>query len=185
MVELHCPYSWLLNSKVTNRMRKNRKRVFYIKIGNGMLVDNEEETPQKSYIKFQNSTTSFSWIYLKFAHFPVKIGLIGGRGVPEIYFWLESSSLCYLGAHAKICNPMLSLSGIYLKLAPFPVKIGLLSRVVLFFIGIPIFVWLGIPHNFSKPYDKSFWDIFEISPFSGQNRVNWGWHRILIFCMGS
>ena len=37
-------------------------------------------TPQKSYLKFQNSTTSLSWIYLILANFPVKIGLIGGEG---------------------------------------------------------------------------------------------------------
>ena len=83
-------------------------------------------TPQKSYLKFRNSTTSLSWIFLILPDFPVKIGLIGGEGgVPEIIFWLESSSLCYLGAHAKICNPMISLSWIYSKLAHFPIKIGL------------------------------------------------------------
>ena len=30
------------------------------------------------------------------------------------------------------------------------------------------------PIKISEPYDKPFWDIFEISPFSGQNRVIWG-----------
>ena len=55
---------------------------------------------------------SLSGIYLKIAHFPVKIGLIGGvGGVPEIQFSLESSSFCYLGAHAKIQNPSYLLSG--------------------------------------------------------------------------
>ena len=55
---------------------------------------------------------SLSGIYLKIAHFPVKIGLIGGvGGVPEIRFLLESSSFCYLGAHAKIQNPSCLLSG--------------------------------------------------------------------------
>jgi len=55
---------------------------------------------------------SCSGIYLKIAHFPVKIGLIGGvGGVPEIRFSLESSSFCYLGAHAKIQNPSCLLSG--------------------------------------------------------------------------
>ena len=55
---------------------------------------------------------SLSGIYLKIAHFPVKIGLIGGvGGVPEIQFSLESSSFCYLGAHAKIQNPSCLLSG--------------------------------------------------------------------------
>ena len=73
---------------------------------------------------------SLSGIYLKIAHFPVKIGLIEGvGGVPEIRFSLESSSFCYLGAHAKIWNPMISLSGIYLKIAHFPVKIGLIGGV--------------------------------------------------------
>ena len=55
---------------------------------------------------------SLSGIYLKIAHFPVKIGLIGGvGGVPEIRFSLESSSFCYLGAHAKFHNPSCLLSG--------------------------------------------------------------------------
>ena len=77
-------------------------------------------------------------------------------------------------AHARhSARPPIDTSRVnFTKFSHFPVKIGLLSRVVLFFIGIPIFVWLGIPHNFSKPYDKSFWDIFEISPFSGPNRVS-------------
>ena len=55
---------------------------------------------------------SLSGIYLKIAHFPVKIGLIGGvGGVPEILFPVESYSFCYLGAHAKIQNPSCLLSG--------------------------------------------------------------------------
>ena len=55
---------------------------------------------------------SLSGIYLKIANFPVKIGLIGGvGGVTEIRFSLESSSFCYLGAHAKIQNPSYLLSG--------------------------------------------------------------------------
>jgi len=52
------------------------------------------------------------YLNLKIAHFPVKIGLIGGvRGVLEICFSLESSSFCYLGAHAKFHNPSWLLSG--------------------------------------------------------------------------
>ena len=55
---------------------------------------------------------SLSGIYLKLAHFPVKIGLIEGvEGVPEICFSLESSLIGYLGAHAKFCNPSCLLSG--------------------------------------------------------------------------
>ena len=42
------------------------------------------------------------------------------------------------------------------------------------FIGIIIFLLLGSPYTISEPYKKAFWDIFEISPFSGQNRVIWG-----------
>ena len=39
---------------------------------------------------------------MKFPHFPVKIGLFWGvGGVPELFFLLESSYFCYLGAHAK------------------------------------------------------------------------------------
>ena len=48
---------------------------------------------------------SLSGIYLKIAYFPVKIGLIGGVGGPRIFLLLESSYLCYLGAHVKIQNP--------------------------------------------------------------------------------
>ena len=32
---------------------------------------------------------------------------------------------------------------------------------------------LGSPFKNLEPYDKPFWNIFENSPFSGQNRVNW------------
>ena len=44
-------------------------------------------TPQKSYLKFQNSTTSLSRIYLKSANFLVKTGLIGREGgfPPEFF----------------------------------------------------------------------------------------------------
>ena len=41
-------------------------------------------------------------------------------------------------------------------------------------IGILLFMLLGSPHKNLAPYDKPFWNIFENSPFSGQNRVNWG-----------
>ena len=51
------------------------------------------------------------------------------QGVSENFFQLESSYLCYLGAHAKIWDPMISLPGIYLKLVHFSVKIGLISGV--------------------------------------------------------
>ena len=59
-----------------------------------------------AHAKIRNPMISLSGICSKLAHFPVKIGLIGGvGGVPEIFFSLESSYLCYLGAHAKIQNP--------------------------------------------------------------------------------
>ncbi len=32
----------------------------------------------------------------------------------------------------------------------------------------------GSPRKNLEPYDKPFWNIFENSPFSGQNRVTWG-----------
>ena len=58
-----------------------------------------------------NPMMSISEIYLKLAHFPFKIGLIGGvGGVPKIFFALESYYLCYLGAHAKFENPTITLS---------------------------------------------------------------------------
>ena len=54
---------------------------------------------------------SISEIYLKLAHFPVKIGLNGGVGeVPEIFFPLESYYLCYLRALTKFENPTITLS---------------------------------------------------------------------------
>ena len=90
------------------------------------------------------------------ANFPVKIGLIGGEvGVPD-FFKLESSRLCYLGAHAKICNPMISVSGIYLKLAHFPVKIGLIGGVggfpkICFSLESSYFYYLGAHTKFHNP----------------------------------
>ena len=46
----------------------------------------------------------------------------------------------------------------------------------IFFPKIKIFqlLLLGSPCKNLEPYDKPFWDILEISPFSGQNRVKWG-----------
>ena len=41
-------------------------------------------------------------------------------------------------------------------------------------IGIFLLMLLGGPLKNSESYDKPFWDIFEISPFSDQNRVNSG-----------
>ena len=72
----------------------------------------------------------------------------GGRGVPDFLFWLESSSLCYLGAHAKICNPMISIFWIYSKLAHFSVKIGLIWGVggvpeIWFLLQSSYFCYLG------------------------------------------
>ena len=40
------------------------------------------------------------------------------------------------------------------------------------FILIFLFMLLESPLKNSGPYDKSSWDILEIRPFSGQNRVN-------------
>ena len=65
-------------------------------------------------------------------------------------------------------------------LGNFPVKIGLIGGEV----GVPefFFDWnLPFCVNWEpmQKYDKSFWDIFEISPFSGQNRVNWGGRGVL------
>ena len=70
----------------------------------------------------------------------------------------ESSRLCYLGAHAKICNPMISLSRIYLKLAHFLVKIGLIwggrgGPRIFFFIRIFLFALLGSPCKNLKSYN--------------------------------
>ena len=96
----------------------------------------------------------------------------------ELLIKLESFYLCFLGAHAKIRNSMTSLSRIYLKLANFPVKKGLNEGIggspKKFQIEIFIFMLLGSPRKDLEPYDKPFWNIFENSPFSGQNRVNWG-----------
>ena len=89
-----------------------------------------------AHVKNRDPIISFPGIYLKLAHFPVKIGLIRGvGGVPEFRFSLESSSFCFLGAHAKNWDPIISFPGIYLKLAHFPVKKGLIWGVW----GVPEF----------------------------------------------
>ena len=40
--------------------------------------------------------------------------------------------------------------------------------------GILTFYVTWEPRINLEPYDKPFWNIFEIRPFSGQNRVYWG-----------
>ena len=99
------------------------------------------------------STFRFFHFFPKFSWFSGKnrvkrVPKIGLKGFPEFFFWLESSSFCYLGAHAKICIPMISLSTNFFSL-----------------IGIFLFVLLGSPCKNLYSYDKFFWDIFEISPF--------------------
>ena len=69
---------------------------------------------------------SLSGIYLKIAHFPVKIGLIGGGGPPNVSP-LKSNYFHYLRAHTKLQNPMMCPSVLVLKFAHFPVKIGLMK----------------------------------------------------------
>ena len=71
---------------------------------------------------------SLSGIYLKIDHFPVKIGLIGGGGPPNVSP-LESNYFHYLRAHKKLQNPMKCPSELDLKFVHFPVKIGLIGRV--------------------------------------------------------
>ncbi len=84
--------------------------------------------------------------------------------------------MSYLGAHAKIQNSMTSLSRIYLKLADFPVKIGLNwgvggSPKLFFCLESYYLCYFGAHAKNLEPYDKPFQNIFENSPFSGQNRV--------------
>ena len=45
---------------------------------------------------------------------------------------------------------------------------------IFFLMGILLFMLLGSARINLEPYDKPFWNIFENSPFSGQNRVNLG-----------
>ena len=58
--------------------------------------------------------------------------------------------------------------------ADFPVTIGLI-RWEFFYWILPIDVTWERMQN-SEPYDKPSWDIFDISPFSGQNMVNLDWN---------
>ena len=51
-------------------------------------------TPQNSYPKFQNPMISLPGIYLKLDHFPVKIGLIGGRGGSPNFFLHWNLPIC-------------------------------------------------------------------------------------------
>ena len=57
----------------------------------------------------QNSKTLAQTLLGEAAHFGFcspKIGLLRGvGGVPEIFFLLESSDFCELGAHSKFLNP--------------------------------------------------------------------------------
>ena len=101
--------------------------------------------------KLMQKFRSLSRLYLILTHFPVKIWLSwGGRGVPEFFLWLESFDLCYMGAHAIICNFMISLSGIYSKIAQFLVHKninwgGMGGYKNIFFIGIFILLLFRSP----------------------------------------
>ena len=110
---------------------------------------------------------SLPWIYLKLVDFPVKRGLIREVGGVSKLFFIRIFLFFLLGSPCK-----------NLKLVNFPVKIGLngggRGPPKKFLIGILIFMLFGSPRKNLEPYDKPFWNIFENSPFSGQNRVNWG-----------
>ena len=108
----------------------------------------------------QNSKTVAQTIPGETAHFglfPPKIGFFRGvGGVPNFFFLWESYFLCYLGAHAKMCNPMISLSGIYFKIAHFPVKIGLIGGVggvteIWFSLESSYFCYLGAHAKIQNP----------------------------------
>ena len=99
--------------------------------------------------------------FLKFPHFPVKIGLFWGvGGSPNFFLLLESSYLCYLGAHAKIWNPTTTPYVAFFEIYPLSGQ----NRVILggrggpriyFFIGILLFLLLRSPCKNLKPYDNS------------------------------
>ena len=86
----------------------------------------------------QNFKTVAQALLGETAHFgfcPPKIGLIEGvGGVPEIFFSLESSYLCYLGAHAKIQNPTTIPSGVKGRRVPptttTTTRCGKISKIV-------------------------------------------------------
>ena len=64
-------------------------------------IQTSPPTPQKSYTKFRNPRTTF-----EISPFSGQNRVIlGGRGGPRIFFLLESSYFCYLGAHAKFQIP--------------------------------------------------------------------------------
>ena len=140
--------------------------------------------------KFQNPIiyTIFGLV-LKFAHFPVKIGLIGGGGGGKIYlFLIESLYFCYKGVQT---NPFLVEFEIWQCSGQNRVNWGggRIGGFPQFFPpGILLFVILGSPYKITEPYDVPFCVSFKICPFSSENRVNENSrkkrssnHRTLIF----
>ena len=145
---------------------------------------------------FPNPSVSNIWSFrtlrqvfqdiFEISQFSSKIGFIGGvQGVSEIFVQLESSYLCYLGAHAKIRDPMISLPGIYLKLAHFPVKIGLIRGVrrvpeICFWLKSSYFFYLGV-HLFLWDWREEEQELFA-EPLSARQAVSGSqdsllWHR--------
>jgi hypothetical protein len=71
------------------------------------LTLNTSPNPSEVIVKFWNP-----WATFKIPPFSAqKSHSAGGRGGPQIFFWLESSYFCYLGAHAKLENPKTIPSG--------------------------------------------------------------------------
>ena len=111
-------------------------------------------TPQKSYLKFRNSRTTF-----EIPPF-VRPFIAGGVGGSPIYFQgVESSQFCYLGPHVKFLNPRTSfeMTPLFRPKMPQCGGVGWVSEFVLL-IGILIFLLLRSPRKILEPYDNPFWD---------------------------
>ena len=113
-------------------------------------------TPQKSYLKFRNSRTTFENTPLC----PPKYSIVRGvGGVPNFFQGVESSQFCYLGPHVKFLNPRTSfeMTPLFRPKMPQCGGVGWVSEFVLL-IGILIFLLLRSPRKILEPYDNPFWD---------------------------
>ena len=103
----------------------------------------------------------------------------GGRGSPRNLFMIGIFLLMLLRSPCKNLEPHDKPFWAIFEISPFPsqnrVKWGGGARGgphIFFPSKILLFMLLGGPRKHLEPYDKPFWNIFENSPFSGQNRVN-------------
>ena len=126
----------------------------------------------EAHATIYNPMISLSGIYLKLAHFLVKIGLNGWYGGSPKLFPIGILLFMLLGGPLKIWEPYDKPFWDIFEISTFSNQYrvnsgGRRSPKKFYMIGIFLLMLLGSPCKHLECHDKPFWDIFEISPFSG------------------